>query len=63
LLIIELFIPPLIVRVRRLVLSTLETMVLIDNNNLSGTKAKLSNNSTEVCNQKTCDSPLNNLQM
>jgi len=63
LLIFELFIPPLIVRVRRLVLSTLETMVLIDNNNLSGTKAKLSNNGTEVCNQKMCDSPLNNLQM
>jgi len=41
LLILELFIPPLIVQVRRLVFTTIGTMVFIDDNNLinkSGTK-------------------------
>ena len=41
LLILELFIPPLIVRVRKLVLTTIGTMVFSDDNNLtykSGTK-------------------------
>jgi len=66
LLILELLFPPLIVRVVRRLLTTIGTMVFIDDSNLiskSGTKRICCQKKAPKFVTKTCDSPLNKLQI